>query len=293
MYKLMNKRRTKQLTRLVILLGIAIPSFIILGKNIAAFYKIRLQRFFVPTHVSCVLHDISVMQLRSEILSYVSLALAKESLINVDQGTFFRRLKQKFPVVKEVEWNLSASHVLQVIVRGIKPYCTVNGHYILGDQPRLLLPTYFSDADKATLPNITIDPALIKFAKNPAPGQRVRQGQSQEIEAQELHQRLYKFIHKIPPHMWESFHITYRNPFAIELIPHRLLCSCKIIADAQSFFDDHKWSVLNSIFADLAYQKLITKKMLQSKKPAFALDIRLKSRVIVKFFQPVLGGKGL
>lgn len=273
MHKFINQRRIKAIAVASILAGIAIPSLIVVIKHVHKTSTAQLHQLFTPQKVSCLFHDIECADVQKNIAEYLTETLTQKSMTNADQKKICEQLKQQFPIIKQAEWKLLPSQTLHVTIHGTKPHCIVNKQFVIGDHPELLEFEDFTETQITNLPTINLSASLFKNRSS-------------------LPKHLYTLLHTLPQKLWDDYSINYKRSTRIELTPKQALFPCKIIADSASVTDAKKWGALNGIVTDLIEQNMVTKKMLQAKHPVVAFDMRLKNRIIVKFFQSMARGRG-
>lgn len=283
MKKKLTKKMIKRFSVWIIILGIALPTAGVMVKKTFDYYAHHTLRFFTPKKITCTVSNVFCQKTHDNIMEFIAAKIqpshkatagqaTHESLVNFDRVTFYNQLKQKFPIVKSLDWRFSVSQTLHLNVIGTTPYCIINDHYVLGDQKRLFSKDLFQDTNLTLLPRITINQPFVH---------------------QKISPTVYNFLHKIPPAMWQEFNISYHSPSNIELIPHQSICKCRIIADEKTFFHKRKFNALSAIFGDLCTQGFITKQVLRSQTIPLAFDFRIKDQIIIKFYDSRGRGKGL
>lgn len=262
MARKLYKKQAKRISAWIVLLVIILPSLAVTIKKVCDYYVQSASHFFTPKKVSCTMSHIYDEKTQKDILAFVNAGTTQESLLNFDRDVFFRDLKQKFPIIKNLTWRFLISKVLEMHVIGTIPYCTINNQYVFGDKKRLFSRNFFQDDAIKNIPNLFITQSL----------------------QEKVSDNLYTFLHKIPATVWQHFAITYHDPSHIELVPHTSICPCKIITDQQTFFEERKFQALSAIFSDLSQQGFITKRILQAKSALLAFDFRINDQIIVKFY---------
>lgn len=272
MLKMVTKRLLKRLVIVVIVIGIALPSCIIIAKNIYTYYKNRMHQMFVPKKASCVIKNIFSRDLEEEIRAFVQDQTAEKSLLSFKPQDFYRQLKQQFNAIKTLEWAFVPPQTLLLTIIGQKPTCIINQEWVLGETNELLSKDHFVHYDMTLLDNIWVDQTWIET---------------------DLDKKVAQFIKTIPFQRFSKNSIYYHNPWEIHVIPDQSICKCRIIVDEKNLFAQKKFDALSAIFQNLCQRGLISNKTLQSNGTPIAFDLRVKNQIIVKFFEPLRRGRGL
>jgi hypothetical protein len=254
-----------------IILGILIPSIVVVFKKITQTSVGGINQFFKPKNIRLELKNIYSKNLSAQITQFLEEQTTDKSLLEFDPEDFFQELKEQFHVIKDIEWEYEVPQTLHLTIIGTIPYCVVNDTYILGNKHRLFDPDLFDQIDTEKLPHITINNRWL---------------------GEKINAAVYEFVHKIPSSYWGAYAITYNEPHYIELRPYKSLCRCRIFTDEKSFFEQKKYAALSGIFQDLCDHGFITQKLLQSKKIPLAFDFRIKNEIIVKFYESIRRGRG-
>jgi len=272
MRRFMIKRLSKKIIGWMVLLSIMLPSCALLIQKVGTYYLGRTHKMFTAHQATCTINNIYNSELKGSISSFLSERTTRESLLSLKPQHLFDELKEKFGIIKTIDWKFLATQTLDITVIGHTPTYVVNDQWVLGEDNQLFERNDFQDFDLTSIPNISVNPKWV---------------------AQNLKPRVAKFLHKIAPNKLQSFTLSYQQPWLIELAPQQSLCKCRILADEKSFFRAEKFDAINHIFQDLCQHGFITKKALSSPKPLLTFDVRFKKQVIVRFSEPLRRGKGL
>lgn len=266
-----KKKIIKRIVLVTLALGIVVPCVVVFLKKCTERSVDHINQFFTPKTVRLEIKNIYSSTITQQITSFLNKQTAEQSLLDFEPDTFYQALKEKFPIVKEFEWEYEVPQTLHLTIVGTIPYCIVNNTFVLGNKHRLFSEEVFEDTDLENLPHITIDSCWI---------------------SEKLDPMVYDFVHKIPTDYWTTYNIAYHAAHNIELIPHKAICRCRIFTDEKSFFEKRKFDALSGLFQDLCDHGFITTKMLQSKKTPLAFDFRIKNEIIVKFYESIRRGRG-
>jgi len=231
----------------------------------------QMQDFLQPEKVTYTMASIFNAKLRQNIQDFITDQTTQKSLIHFDPQAFYAELKKEFPIIKSLSWNFVPPKTIHFSIIGTTPLCRINNSFVIGNKHRLFDKQLFEEINPDSLPNIWINEAFI---------------------GEKLAPIAYRFAHKITKEQWATHRIYYYAPWNIHLVPYQSICHCRIVADEKSFFNAKKFDALDALFKDLCAQGLITKKMLQSQAIPLAFDFRIKNQIIVKFYEPVKGGRG-
>lgn len=267
---LSNKRLVRRIIIAVATLGLGIPAAVVVVKKVTSYTTNRIGQIFTPNVVTFEITNITNPDVSQAIMKFITKRTTQENLLHFDADQFFNALKKHFTIIKKVELHLKPPDTLHLTIVGHTPCARINNEVVLGDDNHLIAETFFDEQTMQTLPTITVNPHLLK--------------------QKTMSKRVATFIHAITPDQWATYDITYHAPWQIDAIPHQSICRCRLITDEKSFFEEHKFTAMSSIFKDLCADGLISKKMLQSKGVPLGLDLRIKNQIIVQFYEPIRRG---
>ncbi len=248
---------------IVVVLGLLIPAVTFFYQKVMSGGRHVATEYFSLDYVSVKMEHFYAPSLSRTIVACISDYAKKNTLFSFDTKELYRQVKKSCSAIKDFDCHVRVPKSVDVHVVGVKPYCTVNKSYVLGDKRRLLPHAFFVDyTNNNTLPNITLNPRLCGDDK--------------------LAEPLFNFLHHIPQQMWQTFVITYHNPMHIELLPKEARCSCRIIVDEHSFFDEAKLKAVGNVFSDMVQKGFLSKKTLMAQDPHVTFDLRFDQRVVVK-----------
>lgn len=231
-------------------------------QSLVGVWQYYVQPLLQPTTVVCLTHNIYSEELIQSIKAMVQEYATNQLIVSFKPDVLYKKLKEQFKCIKSLSYELQAPKNIKVIIYGVEPKIIVNDQYVLGNKNRLFAVSDFQDFNVQMLPHVEID---------------------DECCNQKLSSQVFEFVHKIPMNMWDRFKIIFSSVDAITLIPRQSPCPFKIITDTYSFFDEHKFKQVNTVFNDLVKKEKITQRMLASKECNVVFDIRFDNRVYVKF----------
>ena len=267
------KIRTRQ--AIVMIVGLVLLACILVSliKKLSVTCNENIANCFKPEKITFDLEHIYSPELAHKLTSFI-VGQTSRSLLSFDQQKFLSELKERFNIIKKIEWKYCIPKTLHLTIIGAKPFCKINNSFVLCNKKQLYDISLFKNFELDALENVVMNTGIYRNKKN------------------KLHKQVYTFLHSVPATRWEKFHITYHKPSYIELTPKESLCKCSIITDEKTFFDDQKLNTINAIFTDLYKKKLISNKNLQSQRPLIAFDMRFDERIVVKFLDKLKRGTG-
>lgn len=254
----------KMLKRILVastLVGLVVPVLYVAGRHVYNASTKQVQQLFTPKNVQLTITDVANPILQSSIQNYVTSYTTQDSLLNLDPARFVAELQTRFPVIKKITYTYVPPQTIALNITGTKPLCVVNNRFIVGNQEKVLALNTFAPDITAALPRITID---------------------QKLLAKGLPARTYRWLEQLTPYHWQTFAMTYHEPWHIDLVPHQSACPCVIVASEKSSFDTKKLTSIKAIFKDLCTRGVITPKLLDGKKARLAYDIRIPGQIVVK-----------
>jgi hypothetical protein len=256
-----------KLTKVLFLASISIlclvPLFIMMSKFSISAYKNYLKPTFQVHNVTVKFQYFYSEKLKLEIMHEVSHLFNKQD--------FYQLLKNKFKIIKNIEWQMAEPGHVKMVIEGVQPYCKVNNKFVLGNKRRLFPFSFFENYKLDNISNIWLSEKLIN---------------------QKLDLGLYNFVRHIPCDMWNNFEICYLKPSYIKLLAKTPICKCLVIADEKNIFDKRKFEMIGTVFDDMCYRGFVTEKILTAQYHRLVFDLRLGERILVKFFDPFKRGEG-
>lgn len=271
----MSAKKLKKIIRRSLLLAVfcalSIPVIIKGVQSIASAWQERIEPLFKPAQVICQIHNIYSTELVHSLQAAVQEYAADRLIVHFKPEELYAKLKEQFKAVRTINYELLAPKTVKIIVEGAMPRFVVNDHFVIGSGRSLLTASDFQDFNLDQLPHVTVASMWC---------------------SQKLAVQAYDFIQKVPYDMWNQFAISFNNPSSITLVPEKSACPCKIVVDAASCFDAHKFEKINVVFNDLVKKELITSRLVASKECNILFDIRFDNRIYVKFLnRPRRGGR--
>ncbi len=255
-----------------ILLGVVLPSCFIATKKVIIAGKASINDFFTPRSVAIALQGPLSVQAQEAIRSYVYTQVSDASLLQSSLEDITAKLHETFPIIKAITTRLDAARCLHIQIKSVTPHCLINTTHVLGDKNYLFGPSDFEAQALAGLPTIHAPPKKLANDKLPA--------------------TFYTIIKNLTPYHWACYNITYNNPWNITLAPRASRTFFYFIADKKTLFDTAKQQAVPGLLNYLAKNNYLTEKIITSKWPMMAFDLRMNGRIITRFLRGYRRGRG-
>jgi len=244
----------KVATCLVLVLAVLIPTVTTIYRKVINGGGRVANDYFSLDCVSVKMDHFYARSVSQTVISCIEEYTKAHTLFSFKTEELYKRLKDRCSVIKEFDCRLRVPKSVEVRVVGVQPYCLINNTYILGDKSCLFSRDLFTDFNINALPKITINQCLTSNLSDP----------------------LCKFLHKISPKCWQDFAITYDSESRIELVPKNARCSCLIVVNEDTFFDDDKIKSIDNVYDDIIKRGFLSPKTLH-----LTFDLRFDQRVVV------------
>lgn len=215
---------------------------------------VGLGGYFVPTSVSIKYKHIYSDDVKKEIDVFVKNYISKANFLCLDLNLFYKNLKEKFKVVKSIDWNWDSLGHASVTIVGVRPLLRVNNKFVLGNKRRLFPYSLFSNATVDELSPFNVSCNKKSYEKLPL--------------------QVCEFVKNVPERCWSSYTISYSSQ-NYSFLKNRKSEACEkyVIVNDKTFQNPRKMKVACFVHDDFINNK-------QRKRVAY--DLRFKNRVYAK-----------
>jgi hypothetical protein len=253
--------KTNRISIVVLFTIVLIPSLFSLTRKfiLSAKEKANTSLFFEKIEIE--FENIYSKALESEIREFAKNQIQKNTLLSFDQNKFYKNLKSTFHIIKQFECHINSLSINLKIV-GVKPYCTVNNNWVMGNKKHLFPINLFDQFNFSDIKNISVRD---KSFNNPHP------------------KDLYIFINSINSEYWQSFEIDFAKSTEIYLTPKTQALNYCFLTDQKTIFDKLKLTKAQELYKKLMLDENFIKKMKTKKNNKFVLDLRFRNRIVTSF----------
>lgn len=252
-----NKKKNKLIKKTLLLSSAILLSLAVIipvTKKITSTVNKGITNVLTPEKLEFSFDNIYSTTVQANITSFLHKNSKQEKLSDFNPKKFYGELKNKFKMIKKVEWDFSHPKVAKLHIEGVKPLCKINNKFILGNKKRIFEPDIFPDIE---LKNIEL---------------------SSEFFGKKADSEFFELINKTPVQVWQKYSLKLLKPYDIEmqLIQTNLKKHAVLIVDTENFFDAKKIESSDKLLNVLAED--IEKKL--GRQKTACLDLRFKNRII-------------
>ena len=199
------------------------------------------------------------------------------SFLSTDLQVFYDKLKDRFRVVKKVDWRWDSLGHASVLVEGVAPKVRVNNAFVMGNKKRLFPYSVFA--------NTTVDELCSLHLPRHA-----RAKDNAGVLTQKVPASVYSFVQNVPDGCWQSYTVSYSNQNCAFLHDRggRDYRKRVIVSDA-AIHDKEKMQVVDFIH-DALVEDMNNGGGRWRKKRSVAYDIRFKNRVYARVLKKSVRG---
>ena len=267
--KLSRQTRRWKLFFRITMVSLVAASAITLGKKIWITSHDHFYTILTPTSFSLKCTQFYSPSLKQKISHAITTALNTSK--EFSPKNICCDLKETFPIINDISWNMIASKNLIINITGVKPAYIVNTTSIVGKNGKIFDLQTFEDFDTSSLRHIAINKNLC---------------------TKKLADHVFYFIKNIPASRWQEYDISYESPSHIVLMgKQQIPCKWSIITDGKNLIGGEKIKNLALIQDDM--QQTRWKQLRRGRKRYHVVyDVRFENRVIVKMIRKKRNRRG-
>ncbi|MBD3272758.1 hypothetical protein GF385_00190 [Candidatus Dependentiae bacterium] len=234
-----------------------------LSKRVFFCISDKTLKFLRPDNIVLSLDNIYSDKLKNKITAFVLSYFKEHTIDKLNLLDFDFELKNKFNLIKKIEWDFSLPGSAKLKLIGKEPVCFLNKKYILTDHKDLFKTKYFK--------NFKIDISKDFYTSK-----------------RKISDNLFKFLNKIPDNIWRDYELSYKNKFNIKLIPklNKIPVYKRLLSTRNNFCNENKLLKANMLFEHLYNNN----KLFLSKK--YLLDLRFDKKIILRRENEINRGMG-
>ena len=255
-------KKTKRIIAICILLSTAfsLVFFVVIPLSKKIFFisnKVALN-VLSPEKIEFSIDFVYSDKLKENLVNFISDQTQKSKLLTFNPDNFYSVLKENFKIIKEIEWDFTQPNIAKLKVFGAKPFCKINGKFVLANKKRLFDLGFFENFELQNLKDIYV---------------------SSEFFDQKITKQAYALLKNLSSNVWEKYDIDYLKPSNIVLHSNgkNTKVGSSFIVDDKNILNDQKIDWAEKIGENLESRmsrKFSTKEFLN--------DLRFKNKIFVR-----------